>query len=142
MNKCFIKCWTGSLILTRKQLKILKKTKVILTTASTLQVTVNIGNSELSLLHAFSRYALPATYISTDVREDKCEAVLRALQGHDGNKAIPVVYESGQFHTGSHNRSPLSEDQRGMTGLTKSPDRLMGLPSSSRTRQLGPNQII
>lgn len=73
--------------MTHKQLKILKKTKVIPTTASTLQVTVNIGNSEL--LHAFSKYALPATYISTDVREDKCEAALRALQGHDGEQSNP-----------------------------------------------------
>lgn len=42
-----------------------------------------------SLLHAFSKYALPATYISTDVREDKCEAALRALQGHDGEQSNP-----------------------------------------------------
>lgn len=38
--------------------------------------------------------------------------------------------------------APTSEGRRRMTGAAKSPDRLMRLPSGSRTRQLGPGQII
>lgn len=92
---------------------------------------------------SFSQYALPANYILTDVG-DKCDtcAAHKALQAQDKNKAIQVVCESGRLHSGRHNRSPLSEGQRGMTGVVKSLSRLMRLSSSSREPLLGPSQII
>lgn len=46
-------------------------------------------------------------------------------QGHSGTKAILVFCESGRLHIGRHNRRPLSEGQRGMTGVAKSAGRLM-----------------
>lgn len=97
---CFLKCWTVPLILAHQ--KVLG-----------IQVTVNFRHIGTFLVHAISQYAL-VTYILTGVG-DKCETcvVPAALQGHDGTKAILLVCESGQLHTGQHNRGPLSEGQGG-----------------------------
>lgn len=50
----------------------------------------------------------------TNVRHVQCPE-----QGPDGTEPILAVSESERLHTGRHNRNPLSEGQRGMTGVAK-----------------------
>lgn len=81
----------------------------------------------------------------TNVRHVHCIELYRAITGQ--KKIKDQIKSEWSVSLGDYTLVHITEahylgGQRGMTGVEKSPDRLMRLPSSSRTPALGPSQII